>query len=402
MYLNKSIKPRLAYYLVYSLLISMPLLVAVLFGFYDFKTSTLGNQSLLKYNHQALVIVLVAVVTISFVALFLPLSNRTSNHPQTFFLNKYEFIVYACISLISYIGLLKSFSGFIFQTSYKGPQYTWLGVGAWSLIFLFTFQILLTTYFDIRKTPYQRLGVIFITFSPILLCGSRIDFISSIIFEACAFLLLSPLLFKEKAKYFLILIISITTLGSAIGSLRYTNEQNVPLRTQGNYLKDAYKNNVIYLSTIGDLGTSVYQAIDFTNANPNNICNLTTLAHNYAIRMLPGFLFKDRPIDLWADSGFGGGALHSLGEGFLFSGLPGVVLICSIFGVIIHVSYQSKNAYVKSNSPISWLMFAFPWLLIVRSGWYQFFSLLKGLEILAILLLISYFFRFIKRGLRNF
>ena len=70
----------------------------------------------------------------------------------------------------------------------------------------------------------------------------------------------------------------------------------------------------------------------------------------------------------------------------MISGLSGCALIGAVFGALIAVSIFASKNFRPTRSPILWILFVFPWLLLIRGGWYQFFSILKSLEILLLLL----------------
>lgn len=150
---------------------------------------------------------------------------------------------------------------------------------------------------------------------------------------------------------------------------------------------------MFYLSTFGDLGASVFQVVGLEQVH--GVIGLGSAMLSYTARLLPGPFFSNRPNDFWLQLPelIGGGALHPLGEGYLISGLSGCALIGAVFGVLIAISIFASGHLRSTRSPILWMVFAFPWLLLIRGGWYQFFSILKSLEILllfiSILLIIS-------------
>jgi hypothetical protein len=109
----------------------------------------------------------------------------------------------------------------------------------------------------------------------------------------------------------------------------------------------------------------------------------------YLMRLLPGPFFAERPHDfmLRLPEVIGGGALHSIGEAYLIFGFFGCAFMGAIFGMLIAISTFSSRYLTFSRSPILWVVFLFPWLLLIRGGWYQFFAILKSIEVLSILVL---------------
>lgn len=394
MHPTQNLRSEFTYYSFFSFLVSFPVVIAYFFGINGYKVSGIGSQFILDYNNIVLKVVFLAMLTLITTAfVFSIISKKTILEKVK--ISKLEILIYLLICLFSYVGLFKSFSGFIFEASYTGPKHAWLGVGAWSLIFSFSFQYLLTTLYDLRKAPYKRLIIIFIVFTPVLLSGSRIDFIGFILFEGVAFLFFNKSDTKQKIIYLVILFLSVFVVSTTIGSLRYSKGEHVSLSQQSDYVTNSYQKNIVYLSTIGDLGTSMYQSVEYVSAIEDKSINFFSLLSNYSIRMLPGFLFAGRPADVWVSTGinFGGGALHSFGEGYLFSEFFGVIFVCFIFGACVFFSYRHKEAFFQNRDPLDWLIFAFPWMLIVRSGWYQFFSIFKGMEILMLFIFVSYCLR---------
>ena len=103
----------------------------------------------------------------------------------------------------------------------------------------------------------------------------------------------------------------------------------------------------------------------------------------YLERLLPGPFFPDRPGDLAAllPEKIGGGALHSLGEAYLIGGMFGCLSLAALFGALAALSIFFGNRLKHSWSSAHFVVFLFPWLLLIRGGWYQLFSILKSMEI---------------------
>jgi hypothetical protein len=123
-----------------------------------------------------------------------------------------------------------------------------------------------------------------------------------------------------------------------------------------------------------------------------SIIGISHFFHVYFLRLIPGFILQNRPGD-FAFLGlinFGGGALHAIGEGFLISKMFGVLFVSFIFGLLGAFSGFFAEQFKKNPSAFSWFAFAFPWLILIRGGWYQFFAVFKGLEIFVIFLLLLF------------
>lgn len=146
---------------------------------------------------------------------------------------------------------------------------------------------------------------------------------------------------------------------------------------------------MFYLSTIGDIGVSVFQIVGILQEQMHLAIGMGEAILSYALRLLPGPLFANRPEDFAAQlpEAIGGGALHPLGEGYLIFGLWGCAFVGAIFGVLIAFAILAGRHYRSSRSPLSLILFMLPWLLLIRGGWYQFFALIKSIELLLLLLL---------------
>jgi hypothetical protein len=301
------------------------------------------------------------------------------NRAQRFFL--------VSVALIAAIGLFKSFSGTIFEKSYEGPSIVWLGYGAWSVTFLLSINLLVGDFFATRS--FQPVMVIALSaiFLPFLLSGSRIDFLSSMLVLVAYMLVLHEAKFKFRVLGALAILVWMVIVISLIGQARYVFFD--PSLKFSPSIPVGFAGDMFYLSTIGDLGVSVFQIVGLVQEQINNVVGMETAALTYAVRLLPGPFFANRPGDLWLklSEPIGGGALHSLGEGYLIYGLAGCALMGVVFGVLAAISISAGNCFRSTRSPVWWILFAFPWLLLIRGGWYQFFSILKSVEILVFLLL---------------
>ena len=66
-----------------------------------------------------------------------------------------------------------------------------------------------------------------------------------------------------------------------------------------------FAGGMFYLSTIGDLGVSVFQIVGLVQEQINNVVGMETAALTYAVRLLPGPFFANRPgPDFFSESDF--------------------------------------------------------------------------------------------------
>lgn len=309
------------------------------------------------------------------------------NSAQRFFL--------VAVSLVAAVGLFKSFGGTMLDKSYGGPSIVWLGYGAWSVTFLLAVNLLVGDFLATRPfRPVMAFAMVFVLsviFLPFILSGSRIDFLSAMLALAAYMLVLHDAKFKIRVLGALAIVVWAAVIGTLIGTARYTVHDpsltfhpTIPIKM----LEDGV--GMLYLSTIGDLGASVFQAVGLVQEQTERVVGIAPALLSYATRLLPGSFFTDRPGDFWTQlpESVGGGALHALGEGYLIFGMGGCALMGAIFGVLIAVSISAGNHFRSTRTPLSWIIFAFPWLLLIRGGWYQFFALFKSIEILLLLVLL--------------
>ncbi len=303
------------------------------------------------------------------------------------------------VSLIAAFGLFKSFGGTIFEKSYAGASVVWLGYGAWSVTFLLSVNLLVGDFFHTR--PFRpgmalvMVSVLSVIFLPFILSGSRIDFISAMLALAAYMLVLHDAKFRIRVLGALAILAWMVVVAILIGDARYfvhdpswTFRPTIPVKMLEAGVKD--EAGMLYLSTIGDLGVSVFQVVGLVQEQSERVVGIAPALLSYATRLLPGSFFPDRPKDFSAQlpESIGGGALHALGEGYLISDIGGCALVGAVFGMLIAVSIFAGNHFRSTRTPLSWIIFAFPWLLLIRGGWYQFFAIFKSLEILLTLLLL--------------
>lgn len=307
-------------------------------------------------------------------------------------LNGIQRFFLVAITLVAALGLFKSFGGTIFEKSYGGPSIIWLGYGAWSITFLLSLGLLLGDFISGRPS---RPGIVFVKiiglqliFMPFLLSGSRIDFLSMMFALAAYMLILGDAKFKVRVLMSLAIVVYMAGVASLTGKARY-GMHDPSLAFQAT-VPEKNDDGLLYLSTLGDLGASVFQVVGLVQDQIQPNIGITPALLSYSARLLPGPFFKNRPPDLWTQlpEPIGGGALHPLGEGYLISGLGGCAVVGSVFGMLIAVSVLAGNHFRSTKVPLSWIIFAFPWLLLIRGGWYQFFALFKSLEILILLVLL--------------
>lgn len=88
----------------------------------------------------------------------------------------------------------------------------------------------------------------------------------------------------------------------------------------------------------------------------------------------------------------GGGSLHAMGEAFLIGGYFGYIFVGIFMGALISASIFSSVIFKGFQPAVRSLIFVFPWLLLIRGGWYQLFSIIKSIEICLFLIILLYFF----------
>lgn len=363
--------------------------VAVLGRHFSFVAPHFQNQNLDIVGICILVAlasgIVVAITVLSFLSKMprFQLSSMIMRH-----LNGAQRIFLASITLIAAVGLFKSFGGTMFEKSYGGPSVVWLGYGAWSVTFLLSLNLLLGDFLSTR--PFRPVVVIAISavFLPFLLSGSRIDFLSSMLVLIAYMLVLHEAKFKFRVLGAISILAWVVVIASLVGQARYVFYEPSLKFTPS--IPVSAVDDMIYLSTIGDVGVSVFQVVGLVQDQMQHFVGMGTAILTYAARLLPGPFFANRPGDFWPQPSepIGGGALHSLGESYLILGLGGCALMGATFGVLIAVSVSAGNYFRSARTPISWIIFAFPWLLLIRGGWYQFFAILKSIEILFLLLLL--------------
>lgn len=337
--------------------------------------------------------ILVALASGTAVALFVLTSRNgirrsrwLDTFPRTMDYGQRLFLIAA--TLVAAVGLFLSFDGTIFEKSYSGPSVVWLGYGAWSVTFIFLLCMLVGDYFSSRPFRAWMVPVITMAFLPFLLSGSRIDFLSFMV----ALAVYTSVLHEAKLPVRILGAAAIIAWagGAAllVGAARYSSHdvssfdiaQSIPFSMTG---------KMVYLSTIGDIGVSVFQVVGIVQEQMHLAIGMGQAILSYATRLLPGPLFINRPEDfaVQLSEPIGGGALHPLGEGYLIFGLWGCAFVGAVFGVLIALSLLAGRHYRFSRSSVSLILFMVPWLLLVRGGWYQFFALMKSIEILMLLVL---------------
>lgn len=304
------------------------------------------------------------------------------------------------IAIISLIGLFKSFGGTILDKSYTGPILAWGGIGSWSVIFLITITFIFGSYLKRFEFGLLSIFIVDLVFFPSIFCGSRIDFLSFNIAILVSIFCFSNKKLFVRLLYAAVLILWTIFVCYLIGKLRYLATEPDSLSNLINVLSQSFVDNkeMLYLSTIGDLGASVFQVVGLINKDNLSYVGIDIFFHDYFIRLIPNLILDNRPRDFasLAPENLGGGALHSFGEGYLISGFIGSLFVSSFFGLLGAFSGLMAQHLKKNFSALGWMIFAFPWIVLVRGGWYQFFATFKSFEILILFVLIlslAIFFR---------
>lgn len=291
----------------------------------------------------------------------------------------------ATIAVFSGIGLFLSFGGTIFQRAYGGASAIWLGNGSWSIFFIIAVYLISISIIE-SYSIYRANIFTAILFSPILLSGSRIDYISL----QLAMIIYVLYIYEESIKQRLLTAfgVGVWTVGVAhiIGVFRNHHAEKIeisnvfisPLRTR--------ESNVFHLSTFGDIGSSMFQIIGLLKEVPSRMVGLSDAFVVYALRMLPGPFFPNRPggFSVQLPENIGNGATHALAEGYFASGVIGVILVSLMVGVLLGFSTIAGRSYRETRSLSALIIFSFPWLLLIRGGWYHFFAFFKAAEVILL------------------
>ncbi|MDA9296149.1 hypothetical protein N9Q04_03940 [Burkholderiales bacterium] len=301
----------------------------------------------------------------------------------------------AVIAVFSGIGLFLSFEGTIFQHAYGGATVIWLGNGAWSIFFIIAVFLISISIIE-RYSIYLANIFTLISFSLILLSGSRIDYVS----VQLAMMIYVLYIYEKniKQRLFMFLGIGVWTVGVAhiIGFFRNAfwqgtkGIQEIEIRYLLESPVGTKADNVFTLSTFGDIGSSMFQIIGLLKEVPNRMVGLSDAFVVYATRMLPGPFFPDRPggFSVQLPERIGNGATHALAEGYFVSGVIGVMLVSLMVGVLLGFSFIAGRNYRSTRSLSALIIFSFPWLLLIRGGWYHFFAFFKAAQVILLIYII--------------
>lgn len=319
-----------------------------------------------------------------------------------------QWVFILVVASLSGIGVFKSFGGTVFDKAYSGATTAWWGYGAWSVTYEIALCILVGEMLSRRLVLSAAVCFVTLAYLPILLCGSRIDYFSLMLalsayifylstdrfrlrfFKSSAIVTISILVcfFVGNIRYQNFKVpesLSQATLGVGLKSNQRINSGNQSI-TDLNYSSGVIKPDMFYLSTVGDVGASFFQIVGLVENGDSIMVGAPNAINNYLERLLPGPFFKDRPGDLSGvlPESVAGGTLHPLGEAYLIAGYIGCSVVSAILGAIVAASVFCARHLKYSWSPTAFVLFLFPWLLLIRGGWYQFFSIFKSLEIIFI------------------
>lgn len=315
-------------------------------------------------------------------------SCRLTNPARLFFI---------ILMIVSGFGLFKSFGGTIFNSAYTGPKYAWLGYGAWNVTYLIALGVLTTDYLTGTVVKLRFLIVVTVMFLPFLLSGSRIDYLSYMIALSAYVITME----NDKYRYLKAsgIILWAILIILPLGKLRYElydhqKEINFKPTTQINLNDDK-----LYLSTIGDIGASVFQVVGVVESGVEQTVGIGKAFEAYAVRLLPGSFVPNRPGDFHINmkEKIHGGALHSVGEGYIIKGMWGVFLIGAQFSIFAWLGNAAIRNKAEIGDFLANALYMLPWFLIIRSGWYQFFSIYKAYEILGFLSFVLLIINKLKR-----
>ena len=319
-----------------------------------------------------------------------------------------QWVFILVVALLSGFGVFKSFGGTVFEKAYSGATTAWLGYGAWSVTYEIALCVLVGELLSRRLALGAVVGFVTLAYLPILLSGSRIDYFSLMLALSVYIIYLSKdRLWLRFLKSLAIVTISIL-VSFFVGNIRYQNikapeslsqaalgiglKNNQRFNNGNQSIKDLNYNSkdiepdMLYLGTVGDVGASFFQIVGLVENGDSIMVGAPNAINNYLERLLPGPFFKDRPGDLSGvlPESVAGGTLHPLGEAYLIAGYIGCSVVSAMFGAIAAASVFCARHLKYPWSPTVFVLFLFPWLLLIRGGWDQFFSIFKSLEILFI------------------
>ena len=271
-----------------------------------------------------------------------------------------------------------------------------MGYGAWSITYLFAVGLIVGDFVAKKGWNWGILCFTGLIFLPFVFCGSRVDFLSILVAEIVFLLVYSEKSLNSRVIGGAFTLLVVGAVCYIVGMIRYSMHSSIvySIKHIGYSFSSIdnltpHSSSRFYLSTIGDIGVSVFQVFGLLQQYKINI-GLHDVILNYAWRLLPGSIFQGRPGDFVSmlPENIGGGSLHALGEGYLIHGIVGCVVFSGFFGILGAISICAGEIFKKTPSAICWLVFAFPWLILIRGGWYQFYSVIKSIEILFFILFL--------------
>jgi hypothetical protein len=392
---------EIAFLISYILLWIFPVLISCIVALSGNYFSFSGVEWQLINLKSITLILLLSLVTswiasIIFLKYFLK-KWKPINKKNNIEIHKYFFLL--ILAIFSLIGLFFSFGGTIFEKAYSGANFSWLGIGAYNVVFDIV-------YFVISVAILKRYGLflyIFLStliFSPILICGSRIDFISVQLAASFFIVFVRKNTFKKNFFDLLFLLIWAFTILQIVGQVRNQFAEATTVRATTYSLENlstiqvgyTLDTNTFYLGTFGNIGSSFFQVYGLLKTNPDLTIGFKKAIEAYLIRLIPGSILKNRPNDFSGSLPeiIGVGATHSLAEGYLIKNLVGVFLVSIFFGILAASSQFALLRYEKFNSIENLILFSFPLILLIRGGWYQLFAIFKAASFLAVLFFIFY------------
>jgi len=311
----------------------------------------------------------------------------------------YKYLFLFILAIFSLTGLFLSFGGTIFEKAYSGQNFSWLGIGAYNVVFDITFFVILIAILR-RYGIFTHIFLNTLIFLPILICGSRIDFVSVQFATLFFIVFVSKNTFKRNFFDLFFLLIWAFTITQIVGQVRNQFAEAPIVRATTYSLENlshpqiAYipSANTFYLGTLGNIGLSFFQVYGLLNTNPELTIGFKKAIEAYSIRLILWVILRIRPNDFSCSLPeiIGVGATHSLAEGYLIKNLSGVFLVSIFFGILAGFSQLAITRYEKFNSIENLILLSFPLIMLIRSGWYQLFSIFKATSFLVALFLIFY------------
>ena len=361
-------------------------LVATSGNFFSFVGQHWQNKNVELVFSALIISVVSATLTALMVIKFCPNSKVEGKRNAFLAITNAQLVFFGLLAVLSGLGLFLSFGGTIFERAYGGAEKSWLGNGAWSISYLVSIYIISVNLVEKSSIFYANIFTS-LAFAPILLSGSRIDYVSVQLAIICYYLFINKKNIKNRCLWALGVAVWTVIVAHVIGTFRNMHAQAIDYSNLLDFPVKNINSTFVNLSTFGDIGASVFQLIGLLEEVPSRMVGLEDALTVYAARLLPGPLFPGRPSGFFVQfsESIGNGATHSLAEGYLISGIFGIMMVSLIIGIFLGFSVVAGRSYRINCSLSSLIIFSFPWLLLIRGSWYQFFAFFKAAEVVMVI-----------------